>query len=83
MGLFLGAITRSLDLYGGQILKRDFEPGFYVNRFVKDLGLCLKQCQKVGLALPGLALAQRLYLSLKAHGVGNLDFRRLLWRWSG
>lgn len=67
MGLFLDAIkvgaagSRSMDLYGSQILKRDFEPGFYVSHFVKDLGICLKECQKVGLALPGLALAQQLY----------------------
>ncbi|KAL6222140.1 hypothetical protein ACLB2K_005532 [Fragaria x ananassa] len=40
-------LKRSLDLYGGRILKRDFEPGFYVNHFVKDLGICLKECQNM------------------------------------
>jgi len=59
-------------------LKRDFEPGFYVNHFVKDLGICLKECQNMGLALPGLALAQQLYLSLKAHGEGNLGTQALI-----
>ncbi|KAB2618452.1 hypothetical protein D8674_014321 [Pyrus ussuriensis x Pyrus communis] len=67
VGLFLDAIkvgaagSRSTDLYGSQILKRDFEPGFYVSHFVKDLGICLKE-----------SLAQQLYPSLKAHGEGNL-----------
>nr|XP_011470825.1 PREDICTED: probable 3-hydroxyisobutyrate dehydrogenase-like 1, mitochondrial [Fragaria vesca subsp. vesca] len=70
--------SRSLDLYGGRILKSDFEPGFYVNHFVKDLGICLKECQNMGLALPGLALAQQLYLSLKAHGEGNLGTQALI-----
>ncbi|XP_050369739.1 probable 3-hydroxyisobutyrate dehydrogenase-like 1, mitochondrial [Argentina anserina] len=84
VGLFLNAISvgaagsRSLDLYGRRILKRDFEPGFYVNHFVKDLGICLKECQNMGLALPGLALAQQLYLSLKAHGEGNLGTQALI-----
>ncbi|BBH08347.1 6-phosphogluconate dehydrogenase family protein [Prunus dulcis] len=84
VGLFLNAIkvgaagSKSLDLYGGRILKRDFEPGFYVNHFVKDLGICLKECQNMGLALPGLALAQQLYLSLKAHGEGNLGTQALI-----
>lgn len=81
---FLDAIStgaagsKSLDLYGGRILKRDFEPGFFVNHFVKDLGICLKECQNMGLALPGLALAQQLYLSLKAHGEGNLGTQALI-----
>ncbi|KAJ8750700.1 hypothetical protein K2173_015881 [Erythroxylum novogranatense] len=82
--LFLGAIatgaagSKSLDLYGSRILKRDFEAGFYVNHFVKDLGICLKECQSMGLALPGLALAQQLYLSLKAHGEGGLGTQALI-----
>lgn len=84
VGLFLDAIStgaagsKSLDLYGSRILKRDLEPGFYVNHFVKDLGICLKECQRMGLALPGLALAQQLYLSLKAHGEGNLGTQALI-----
>lgn len=82
--LFLNAIStgaagsKSLDLYGSRILQRDFEPGFYVNHFVKDLGICLKECQNMGLALPGLALAQQLYLSLKAYGEGNLGTQALI-----
>ncbi|GMI97758.1 hypothetical protein like AT4G29120 [Hibiscus trionum] len=81
---FLDAIStgaagsKSLELYGSRILKRDFEPGFFVNHFVKDLGICLKECQSMGLALPGLALAQQLYLSLKAHGEGNLGTQALI-----
>ncbi|XP_062090908.1 probable 3-hydroxyisobutyrate dehydrogenase-like 1, mitochondrial [Humulus lupulus] len=84
VALFLKAIStgaagsKSLDLNGARILKRDFEPGFYVNHFVKDLGICLKECQNMSLALPGLALAQQLYLSLKAHGEGNLGTRALI-----
>uniref|UniRef100_A0A7N0UF85 3-hydroxyisobutyrate dehydrogenase-like 1, mitochondrial n=1 Tax=Kalanchoe fedtschenkoi TaxID=63787 RepID=A0A7N0UF85_KALFE len=83
-GLFLNAIStgaagsKSLDLYGERILKRDFAAGFYVNHFVKDLGICLSECQQMGLALPGLALAQQLYLSLKAHGEGHLGTQALI-----
>uniref|UniRef100_A0A2P2LRL3 Putative 3-hydroxyisobutyrate dehydrogenase-like 1 n=1 Tax=Rhizophora mucronata TaxID=61149 RepID=A0A2P2LRL3_RHIMU len=84
VGLYLNAIStgaagsKSLDLYGSRILKRDFDAGFYVNHFIKDLGICLKECQNMGLALPGLALAQQLYLSLKAHGEGNLGTQALI-----
>ena len=84
VGLYLDAIStgaagsKSLDLYGHRILKRDLGPRFYVNHFVKDLGICLKECQNMGIALPGLALAQQLYVSLKAHGEGNLGIQALI-----
>ncbi|KAL8040536.1 hypothetical protein ABFX02_10G104900 [Erythranthe guttata] len=70
--------SKSLELYGSRILSRDFEAGFYVNHFVKDLGICLRECQNMGLALPGLALAQQLYVSLKAHGEGDLGTQALV-----
>ncbi|KAI9128530.1 hypothetical protein K1719_000013 [Acacia pycnantha] len=70
--------SKSLDLFGHRILKRDFAPGFYVDHFVKDLGICLKECQNMGIALPGLALAQQLHVSLKAHGEGNLGTQSLI-----
>ncbi|CAH9131262.1 unnamed protein product [Cuscuta epithymum] len=84
LDLYLNAISmgaagsKSLDLYGRRIVSRDMDPGFYVNHFVKDLGICLKECQNMSLALPGLALAQQLYLSLKAHGEGHLGTQALV-----
>ncbi|KAL8134965.1 hypothetical protein AgCh_009833 [Apium graveolens] len=82
--LFLDAIStgaagsKLLDSYGTRILKRDFEARFYVNHFVKDLGICLRECQNMGIALPGLALAQQLYVSLQAHGEGDLGIQALV-----
>ncbi|CAI9100447.1 OLC1v1037557C1 [Oldenlandia corymbosa var. corymbosa] len=84
LNLYLDAIStgaagsKSLDLYGSRILKRDFAAGFYVNHFVKDLGICLRECQNMNLALPGLALAQQLYVSLKAYGEGDLGTQALI-----
>ncbi|XP_052198870.1 probable 3-hydroxyisobutyrate dehydrogenase-like 1, mitochondrial [Diospyros lotus] len=84
LSLYLDAIStgaagsKLLDVHGSKILKRDFEAGFFVSHFVKDLGICLKECQNMGLALPGLALAQQLYLSLKAHGEGDLGTQALI-----
>nr|XP_043624029.1 probable 3-hydroxyisobutyrate dehydrogenase-like 1, mitochondrial [Erigeron canadensis] len=84
LNVYLNAIStgaagsKSLELYGQRILKRDFEAGFYVNHFVKDLGICLRECEKMGISLPGLALAQQLYVSLKAHGEGDLGTQALV-----
>ncbi|KAI5430908.1 DNA topoisomerase 2 [Lathyrus oleraceus] len=37
-----------------------------------------KECEKLGIALPGLALAQQLYVSLKARGEGDLGTQALI-----
>ncbi|KAL2929013.1 putative 3-hydroxyisobutyrate dehydrogenase-like 1 mitochondrial [Bienertia sinuspersici] len=82
--VFLDAISKgaagskSLELYGERMLKRDFEAGFYVDHFVKDLGICLRECEKMGISLPGLGLAHQLYLSLKAYGEGGLGTQALM-----
>lgn len=70
--------SKSLDLYSERMMGRDFQPGFYVNHFVKDLGIALEECRNMELALPGLALAQQLYVSLQAHGEGSLGTQALL-----
>lgn len=70
--------SKSLEIYGKRIMERDMAPGFYVRHFVKDLGICLKECERMGLALPGLALAQQLYVSLVAHGEGGLGTQALV-----
>ena len=56
----------SLEIYGPRMLRRDFEPGFYVEHFVKDLGIILDESKKMGLAVPGTAQAAQLYHMLMA-----------------
>lgn len=51
-----------------RIIANNFEPGFFVEHFIKDLGIALAEANKMGLALPGLALAQQLYWALAAQG---------------
>lgn len=53
---------------GPRMLKRDFEPGFFVEHFIKDLGIALEEAARMHLALPGLALARQLYESVRAIG---------------
>ena len=61
----------SLSNLGTRIMAGDFAPGFLVEHFVKDLGIALDEARRMGLCLPGLALAHQLYLSLVAHGHGR------------
>ena len=61
----------SLSNLGPRIIANDFAPGFFVEHFVKDLGIALAEARRMGLCLPGLALANQLYLSLVAHDHGR------------
>ncbi|CEL92579.1 unnamed protein product [Vitrella brassicaformis CCMP3155] len=67
----------SVTNYGPRILKRDFKPGFFVEHFIKDMRIALEEANKMGLALPGLALAQQLYVALKAQGDGDAGIHGL------
>ncbi|KAL9642857.1 hypothetical protein ABK040_015828 [Willaertia magna] len=58
----------SLTSYGPRILKRDFEPGFYVEHFIKDMDICLREANNMNLVLPGLTLAKTLYDTLRNNG---------------
>jgi 3-hydroxyisobutyrate dehydrogenase len=51
-----------------RIIRNDFAPGFFVEHFVKDMGIALVEANRMGLALPGLALARQLYAAVVAQG---------------
>jgi len=53
---------------GRRIMDGDFGPGFFVEHFVKDMGIALHESERMGLSLPGLALAHQLYVALMAQG---------------
>ena len=61
----------SLANLGPRIINNNFDPGFFVEHFIKDMGIALDESKRMGLCMPGLALAHQLYLSLKAQGHGR------------
>ena len=71
------AASWSLSQLGRRILKRDFSPGFYVEHFIKDMGIALEEAKRMNLSLPGLSLAHQLYLALKAQGGAKLGTQAL------
>ena len=68
----------SLDNYAPRILNRDFNPGFFVEHFIKDMGIALDEAKRMKLVLPGLALANQLYMSVLAHGGGKSGTQALM-----
>lgn len=61
----------SLNNLGPRMMNNNFDPGFFVEHFIKDMGIALSEAKKMGLSLPGLALGEQLYLSVKAKGWGR------------
>jgi 3-hydroxyisobutyrate dehydrogenase len=61
----------SLNNLGPRIINRRFEPGFFVEHFLKDMRIALDESRRMGLALPGLALAEQLYRAVQAQGHGR------------
>lgn len=53
---------------GAKMIAGDFAPGFYVEHFLKDLGIALEEAQNVNLDLPALELASKLYKQLVEQG---------------
>jgi 3-hydroxyisobutyrate dehydrogenase len=68
----------TLDNLVPRMIKRNFEPGFYVEHFIKDMEIALEEAGRMDLALPGLALAHQLYRALKAQGGGRKGTQALL-----
>jgi len=62
----------ALSNLGPRILKDDYAAGFYVDHFVKDLGIALDEAKEMKLALPMVALAEQMYIALQAQGHGRL-----------
>jgi 3-hydroxyisobutyrate dehydrogenase len=68
----------SLSNLGPRIIDRNFEPGFFVEHFIKDMGIALDEAKRMGLVLPGLALANQLYLAVQAQGYGRKGTHALM-----
>jgi 3-hydroxyisobutyrate dehydrogenase len=70
--------SKALEILGPRMMRRDFEPGFYVEHFIKDMGIALAEAEKLNLCLPGLALAKQLYEAVRAQGYGRKGTQALL-----
>ena len=69
----------SLSNLGPRMIDGNFAPGFYVKHFIKDMTIAVESAEAMGLDVPGLQLAKRLYERLAAQG-GNDDGTQALFR---
>ncbi len=68
----------SLNNLGPRIIAGNFDPGFFVEHFLKDMGIALAEARRMKLALPGLALAEQLYRAVEARGDGRRGTHALM-----
>jgi 3-hydroxyisobutyrate dehydrogenase len=71
------AASWSINNLGPRIVKGNFDPGFFIKHFVKDMGIALKEAERMNLPLPGLSLAKQFYLAAMAQGYEKLGTQGL------
>ena len=71
------ASSWTINNLGRRIAKGDFDPGFYIKHYVKDMGIALDEARRANLSLPGLGLVYQFYLAAKALDLENLGTQAL------
>ena len=71
------ASTWLMENLGPKIINEDFDPGFFVEHFIKDLGIAISECERMELKLPGLELSKELYEKTRDLGYGRLGTQAL------
>lgn len=76
----LGGFAQSkvMEVHGQKMLDRNFNPGFKLDLFRKDMNIVLQTAMREKLFLPGSANAAEQMNALQAQGKGNLDFIAVL-----
>jgi len=68
----------TLDNLAPKILQRNFDPGFFVEHFIKDMGIALEEATRMGIVLPGLTLVHQLYQTVYTLGHGRSGTHALM-----
>lgn len=71
----------SLSNLAPRMIQGNFEPGFFIKHFIKDMNIALDEAEKMGMETPGLALAQSLYKKLAEQGEENSGTHALYKYW--
>ncbi|HAB8187461.1 TPA_asm: NAD-binding protein [Listeria monocytogenes] len=61
-----------------RVLKDDFTPGFFIKHFIKDMGIAISEAKQMGLELPGLTLAEKMYQTLAEQGLSEEGTQALI-----
>ena len=65
------AASWSLNNLGPRMIAGNFDPGFFVKHFIKDMGIAAESAEQIGLDAQGLRLALERYQELASKGGEN------------
>jgi 3-hydroxyisobutyrate dehydrogenase len=71
----------SLNNLAPRMLTNNFEPGFYIKHFIKDMKIAIEEAEMFGMDAPGLTLAKSLYDQLAEQGEENSGTQALYKYW--
>lgn len=71
----------SLSNLAPRMLAGNFEPGFYIKHFIKDMKIAIEEAERMGMEVPGLSLAKSLYDQLAESGEENSGTQALYKYW--
>ena len=67
------AASKALEVHGGRMINRRFEPGFKIDLMQKDLDIALTSAAALGVSLPNTASTHELHKACMAHGGAKWD----------
>ncbi|URT72394.1 NAD(P)-dependent oxidoreductase [Cytobacillus firmus] len=71
----------SLSNLAPRMIEGNFEPGFYIKHFIKDMNIALNEAEAMGMMTPGLSLAKKMYAELAENGEENSGTQALYKYW--
>ncbi|OMF52448.1 oxidoreductase [Paenibacillus sp. FSL R5-0490] len=71
----------SLSNLAPRMIEGNFEPGFYIKHFIKDMNIAINEAEAMGMMTPGLSLARKMYAELAENGEENSGTQALYKYW--
>ena len=70
--------SKQMDSFAPKIIKGDYNPGFFLKHFIKDMGIAVEEANKSNLKLDILEKVLENYKTLEADGNGSLGTQALI-----
>lgn len=67
-----------LDNLAPRIVNEDYRPGFFIEHFIKDMSIALKEADNLNIKLPGLSLVRDIYKTAEELGHGKSGTQALI-----
>lgn len=64
-----------------RMIQGDYEPGFYIKHFIKDMKIAIEEAERLNMKIPGVSLAKSLYEKLVDDGEENSGTQALYKYW--